>query len=136
MSLRSYIFMKQSDGGIKGIYCHRNGELDMVGQCLYENYHEANDLESLINLGNIAELGETVEETIAYVRDNHEQWEDNQWLCLKNESQLYQRNDMMISYQYLYDVENYIWYVFHRDEGGHWIKEELYDALVKEEAFE
>lgn len=136
MSLKSYIYMKENTGMVKGVYCHRNGELDGVGQCLYENYHDDKKLAELIGLGNLAELGDSLEETVAYIRDRHEYYSENQAIEYQNEDEIYQMKDYFIPYQYLYDVETFMWYVFIRNEQGIWEKHELYDVLVQEEAFE
>ena len=58
------------DGPITGVYCH-DGYFEALAVLLYENYRTLEQVEELVNLGNLSSLGETLtsKRTQAYIRD-------------------------------------------------------------------
>lgn len=84
MSTRSAIIEKTANG-YRGIYCHFDGYVTGVGKTLHEHYRDPDKIRRLIDLGDIASLGERVEPegehsydrreegtTVAYCRDRGE----------------------------------------------------------------
>jgi len=71
MSTRSRIAIENQDGTVTSVYCHFDGYVKGVGKTLFENYNREKT-EQLVALGNISELKETIEDTIAYARDRGE----------------------------------------------------------------
>ena len=76
MATRSKIAIENQDGTVTAIYCHWDGYVNGVGKTLFENY-DREKLEQLIELGDISSLGETLDETVAYHRDNGEDLKKN-----------------------------------------------------------
>lgn len=75
MSTRCAIIEK-TETGYRGIYCHFDGYLEGVGQCLFDHYDDPTKVSQLIDLGDISSLGEeiTCNRTIAYHRDRGEDY--------------------------------------------------------------
>jgi hypothetical protein len=71
MSTRSRIAIENQDGTVTSVYCHFDGYVKGVGKILFENYNREKT-EQLVALGNISELNESTETTIAYCRDRGE----------------------------------------------------------------
>lgn len=85
MATRSAIWLKECEDFYIGIYCHFDGYLEFNGKILYEHYKDYNKVKSLINLGNISQLGKELtpkarhtfdspeeDVTVAYHRDRGE----------------------------------------------------------------
>ena len=72
MSTRSRIGMQLPDGRIESIYCHFDGYPSGVGTTLNKFYTDPEKVEDLINLGDISQLGEDIDSTVAYHRDRNE----------------------------------------------------------------
>ena len=75
MATRSMIGIEQADGTIKGIYCHYDGYPSGVGKTLMEKWNTREAAEALIELGDISQLGDGLQDTVAYHRDRGEDWE-------------------------------------------------------------
>lgn len=58
MSTRSAIGLQLEDESYKTIYCHNDGYLEGVGKTLVDNYKTKEDVEALLELGDISTLGE------------------------------------------------------------------------------
>jgi len=56
MATRSLIALDNT-GVFTSIYCHWDGYLSGVGRCLLENYTDINDVEELLDLGDLSTLG-------------------------------------------------------------------------------
>lgn len=69
MAERCTIILSNPNGLHKSIYCHKYGIPSETGKYLKEYYKDPQIVEKLIGLGNISELGKTLETTKAYVRD-------------------------------------------------------------------
>jgi hypothetical protein len=72
MSTRSRIAIEKQNGTVKSIYCHFDGYLSNNGEKLQNHYSTKEQLEQLIELGDISSLGDTPETTVAYYRDRGE----------------------------------------------------------------
>ena len=66
MSTRSRIAIEKQDGTVESIYCHFDGYLSHNGEILQEHYSTKEKMEKLIELGDISQLGDTLEETVTY----------------------------------------------------------------------
>ena len=66
MSTRSRIAMVNLDGSVKSIYCHWDGYLEWNGDILANCYVTNEEVNSLINLGDISSLGRLLEDTESY----------------------------------------------------------------------
>lgn len=71
MSTRSRIAIENQDGTVTSVYCHFDGYVKGVGKILFENYNREKT-EQLVALGNLSQLNESTETTIAYCRDRGE----------------------------------------------------------------
>ena len=58
MATRSRIGLRLDDGRIKSVYCRWDSYLDGVGAILKEHYTNTQQIEKLLNLGDISSLGE------------------------------------------------------------------------------
>ena len=72
MATRSNICIKRKDGSIESIYCHWDGYLEYNGRILLEHYNGIEKINNLLNLGDISSLGNNLDSTDAYGRDNGE----------------------------------------------------------------
>ncbi len=57
MSTIARIGIKNSDGTVTSIYCHNDGHLVGVGECLLNNYKTEEKINKLMKLGDISALG-------------------------------------------------------------------------------
>jgi hypothetical protein len=57
MATRSMIGFEEFDGTVRGIYCHWDGYVENNGKILVENYNTIEDVEALLDLGNLSMLG-------------------------------------------------------------------------------
>ena len=71
MSTRSRIAIENQDGTVISVYCHFDGYVKGVGKTLFENYNRETT-EQLVELGDLSQLNESTETTIAYARDRGE----------------------------------------------------------------
>lgn len=66
MSTRSYIGYIQQDGTAKFAYCHCDGYLKGVGECLMNYYNKSDKVMALVDEGSMSSLGETIYNTDFY----------------------------------------------------------------------
>jgi hypothetical protein len=71
MATRSRIAIENQDGTVTSVYCHFDGYVKGVGKTLFENYNRETT-EQLVALGDLSQLNESTENTIAYARDRGE----------------------------------------------------------------
>jgi hypothetical protein len=69
MATRSRIAIENQDGTVTSIYCHWDGYTSGVGKMLEKWYTTQAKVEALIELGNISSLDMTPMSTVAYHRD-------------------------------------------------------------------
>ena len=69
MGTRSYIGKQNQDGSIRAIYCHWDGYPDHVGKVLKKHYNKEDELDALLDLGDLSSLAPTLDESVAYARD-------------------------------------------------------------------
>jgi hypothetical protein len=113
MSTRSYIGIEKEDGKVRYIYCHFDGYPSGVGSILSDHYREIPKIISLIDLGSISELGDTIESTVAYSRDRKEPFDENRPGCCYNISHFEEVfKGSGISYAYIYQPEKNEWTIY------------------------
>ena len=71
MATRSLIALDNTDV-FTSIYCHWNGYLSGVGKSLLENYKDINDVEELLELGDLSTLGYWITECNPYGKETNE----------------------------------------------------------------
>ena len=69
MATRSRIAIENQDGSVTSIYCHWDGYIKSNGVILNNNYTTKDKVEELIALGDLSSLGETIDRTVSYHRD-------------------------------------------------------------------
>jgi hypothetical protein len=69
MATRSRIAIENQDGTVTSIYCHWDGYIKSNGVILNNNYTTKDKVEELIALGDLSSLGETIDRTVSYHRD-------------------------------------------------------------------
>ena len=72
MSTRSTISAWCKDGKVRSIYCHWDGYPSHNGAILMNHYNTQDKIEALLALGDISTLKESVDQTVAYGRDEGE----------------------------------------------------------------
>ena len=60
MGTSSTIGVKQADGGVKAVSCHRDGYPEHVGRILHEFYGDEAKAMRLLSLGSLSSLGESM----------------------------------------------------------------------------
>lgn len=117
MSTRCYIGKEFEDGSVRYVYCHHTGYPEGVGQILYESYGLDN-IDNLLDLGDMSTLGDTPEKSCFYMRDCGEtDCEADEAL---NEDYYFNGYgsdylDMFIEFKYLLTKDG-IWYCFDGEE--------------------
>jgi hypothetical protein len=71
MATRSRIAIENQDGTVTSVYCHFDGYVKGVGKTLFENYNRETT-EQLVALGDLSQLYESTESSVAYARDRGE----------------------------------------------------------------
>jgi hypothetical protein len=71
MATRSRIAIENQDGSVTSVYCHFDGYIAGVGKTLFENYNRETT-EQLVALGDLSQLYESTESSVAYARDRGE----------------------------------------------------------------
>ena len=74
MSTNSRIAIENLDGTIKSVYCHWDGYPSHHVPILTQKYETQEKAEALIELGDLSELNEDLESTVAYCRDRDEEF--------------------------------------------------------------
>lgn len=60
MGTRSFIGRRYDDGSIRAVYCHWDGYPSNNGKILTESWNDPQDLECLLDLGDLSSLGSTL----------------------------------------------------------------------------
>ena len=80
MSTRGLIAIIDGDGSCRSIYCHHDMYPSHAGKVLTEHYCTREAAESLLALGDLSSLGDSIAECEAYCRDRGEELhEPTQW---------------------------------------------------------
>ena len=125
MATRSRIAIENQDGTVDSIYCHFDGYLRGVGKTLFEHY-DREKTEQLVALGDLSQLNESTESSIAYCRDRGE---DLHFESFNDVEDLFE-NGFGSGVEYVYCLTKHgIWLVNHRSSS---IVSYLADELEEE----
>lgn len=107
MATRSYIGKALSNGNVKIIYCHFDGYLSGVGSRLKDYYTTTEQVDELLNGGDMSSLGDTINETCYYaakgeIETDVEAREIGNWRITFSDS--------WCEYFYLYNPATSKWY--------------------------
>ncbi len=93
MATRSSIGILTEKGTIVSVYCHWDGYPSGVGETLYECYTDPELVHTMMTLGDISSLADTLDKTVFYSRDRGEDEVDfqefetrEQWVDFYSES--------------------------------------------------
>jgi hypothetical protein len=75
MATRSTIAVQHTDGTISQIYCHWDGYLEHHGKILLTHYSTLEQVENLVQYGDMSVLHVTANWSTYYHRDREEDWE-------------------------------------------------------------
>jgi hypothetical protein len=75
MATRSTIAVQHTDGTISQIYCHWDGYLEHNGKILLTHYSTLEQVENLVQHGDMSVLDVTTKWSTYYHRDREEEWE-------------------------------------------------------------
>lgn len=73
MATRSFIGKQLPNGHITGVYCHFDGYPTGVGTTLEDHYTTEDQVDALLDLGSLSQLGSSLASTVAYHRDRGEE---------------------------------------------------------------
>ena len=119
MATRCYIGIKIAVDEFKSIYCHNDGYPMGVGKTLKEHYSDRSVAESLIALGDMKRLAESIEASVFYRRDRGEtEYVDTEIRTME---------EMDEAYTYVFDDE---WLC--ADRSGVWLSIDAAIALQVE----
>ena len=107
MSTRSRIAIENQDGTVTSVYCHFDGYVKGVGKTLFENYNRETT-EQLVALGDLSQLNESTETTIAYCRDRGEDLKNTIYIDVEELFEMNSRGGL--NYVYCLTKDN-IWLV-------------------------
>lgn len=116
MSTRSLIGKLNDDGTVRFIYCDWDGYPENNGEILLTRYNTPESIETLLALGDLSALGESLESCVAYGRDRGEKG---------TEARTFPKNEFLNDRADALDVE-YV-YLF---EGGAW---SVYEARIDDD---
>lgn len=106
MATRSTIALELADGKVKKVYCHWDGYLSNNGKILQENYTTPEQVERLLDFGDISSLDDDVEGTVFYKRDRGESGVDAR---VYDSVADYQKNAQFEEYNYI--MRGGMWFV-------------------------
>lgn len=110
MSTKCRIGILNEDKSITSVLCHWDGSPETVGETLYESWDDAGKVESLLEGGDINELGNDLDETSYQLSEGEESYpsvthSNNQWPESGQE------------YEYLFNPRSESWSVRSEDSG-------------------
>ncbi|MDC0002547.1 hypothetical protein OAP94_01980 [bacterium] len=132
MATRSTIAIRTEDG-IKAIYAHWDGYIEHNGRILREGYKTTEQVDALIELGDISQLGLDLDLTVAYGRDKGDAMTDvepqtfetiAEWVTYFTES--------YCEFYYLFDGQDWIVSKGKKDADGNFEFDFLEVAMLKE----
>lgn len=115
MATRAGIGMKQADGSVKAIYLNWDGYPGYAGAILGGWYKTSELIEALLALGNLCEIGETLESCVAYHRDRGERLVPASCFATVEEYETKGKADFGADYLYIYDAERWLVYGLYND---------------------
>ena len=114
------IGMKMTDGSVKAIRCNYDGYVAGAGAILAGWYTQQEYVEALLNLGDLSELGETIDDCLAYHRNQGE--ELNPAVKFDSVEDFRQTGNDVMCVDFLYIFDNDKWSTFGLQNTNEWIK--------------
>ena len=118
MATRSTIAIRTEDG-IKAIYAHWDGYIEHNGRILREHYKTAEQVNALIELGDISQLGLDTGLTVAYRRDRGEELADVEPRTFETIAEWVEGyTESWCEFYYLFDGQDWIVSKGNKDSAG------------------
>lgn len=108
MGTRSTISVLHSDGTVSSIYCHWDGYLEHNGYKLLTGYRTQEQVEELVNLGDLSSLDVALDKCVAYHRDRGED-RDHTKAVQHQSIAAYMDNLNVHEYNYLFANGKWFW---------------------------
>ena len=118
MATRSTIAIRTEDG-IKAIYAHWDGYIEHNGRILREQYKTAEQVNALVELGDISQLGLDLDLTVAYGRDKGDAMTDVEPQTFESIAEWVEYfAGSYCEFYYLFDGQDWIVSKGKKDESG------------------
>ena len=118
MATRSTIAIKTEDG-IKAIYAHWDGYIEHNGRILKNSYTTSEEVNALIELGDISQLGLDLDLTVAYGRDKGDAMTDVEPQTFESIAEWVEYfAGSYCEFYYLFDGQDWIVSKGKKDESG------------------
>jgi len=132
MATRSTIAIRTEDG-IKAIYAHWDGYIEHNGRILREQYKTAEQVNALIELGDISQLGLDTGLTVAYGRDRGEELTDVEPMTFATIAEWVEGYaGSWCEFYYLFDGQDWIVSKGNKDSAGCFVFDFLEVEILKE----
>ena len=132
MATRSTIAIKTEDG-IKAIYAHWDGYIEHNGRILREQYKTAEQVNALVELGDISQLGLDLDLTVAYGRDKGDAMTDVEPQTFESIAEWVEYfAGSYCEFYYLFDGQDWIVSNGKKDAAGNFEFDFLEVAILKE----
>lgn len=110
MSTRCRIGMLNEDKSVTSVACHWDGMPDVAGETLYRSWDESGKVESLVEGGDISELGDGLDETSYHLNEGDEG-------CPSITHAMSEWPDSGQEWEYLFNPRSETWSVRSEDSG-------------------
>ena len=132
MATRSTIAIRTEDG-IKAIYAHWDGYIEHNGRILKNSYTTAEEVNALIELGDISQLGLDLDLTVAYGRDKGDAMTDVEPQTFETIAEWVEYfAGSYCEFYYLFDGQDWIVSKGKKDADGNFEFDFLEVAMLKE----
>lgn len=108
MSTRSTISVLHADGAVSSIYCHWDGYLEHNGYKLLTAYRTQEQVEALVDLGDLSSLDVTLDKCVAYHRDRGEDRDNTKAVRHQSVAAYMDKLDVQ-EYNYLFANGKWYW---------------------------
>jgi hypothetical protein len=103
MATRSFIAKKESDSSYTAVYCHWDGYPEGVGETLKNFYSNPQDIQKLLEGGDMSSLGKTLNETVYYTQRGEDP--HNKTISNSLNELIKLAHDVNAEYLYVFDKE-------------------------------
>jgi hypothetical protein len=141
MATRSTIAMEQPDGRVMQIYCHWDGYLEHNGRILQDHYRDRAKVLSLMLLGDISSLRQSIGEPHDFDGEINEQWctaygrdrgEKETDAKVFRDFEDYRDNHHYEEFEYIFRLDDR-WYVSQYERGYEPLEQSLESLKVAED---